>query len=307
MNKMKIALIYTSLIFILIIPCSIKGQDIGSGLSAEIEILRAQKNRSINVQKLLKYNNTLLLDSIKEFDSDSSSNIRFNMMLLEFKILNNNINNPVLRKEVVNRFVNRITDPDNVIQQYALQKLITFSPLDFDQKSVQTLKKIITTEDLSKNLILLIGIANIRELNNFLLQKVNFNPITSTEGFNSTNWPMQLVLARMGNVESINYCVNSFDNCTDEITKITYLLKELSFTKSKSAVLCIKKYLFNTNTFPPLKAGRKGTPYCRYALDALANMLEEFPIKANEFGYTDEEIETARKWMNSHSQFKIKQ
>ena len=117
---------------------------------------------------------------------------------------------------------------------------------------------------------------------------------------------MHLALARMGNAESIGYCIKSVENSKNEINKITMLLYEIGYIHREAAVEYLRKYLNNTKRLPSVKETAEGLQYCQYALDVLANMLIDFPIKAQGIGYTNEEIEVARKWMDSHSQYKIK-
>jgi hypothetical protein len=297
---------YISFFYFIIYCFALSGQDLKSDLSNEINVIRQKKNSAINEQILLKYNNKILLDSLKKYDNDTSLIIRFNIQQLEYKIALNNPMDTAIQKEVVNRLIDGIKDADALVRQNAIKKLLTFSYIDFDKKAIDSLKKIIEDCKLNKDLILLIGVANIQEQKDYFLSNIKTNPINKLSEFYSPDWAMQLALARMGNVESIDYCIKNVENFNDTIKKITVLLDDIGYIRREPAVIYLKKYLYNTNRLPSVKETDKGTQYCQYALDVLANIIEDFPIKAQGIGYTDEEIEIAKKWLESNSQYKIK-
>jgi hypothetical protein len=297
---------YISLVSVLLYCIGISGQNLSSDLSKEINTIRTKKNSSMNDQLLLKYNNKELLDSLLRFDKDSLLNVRFNIQLLEYKIALNNPLDTSIRKEVTNRLIHGINDPEALIRQNAINKLLTFSSLDFDKKAINSLNKILKENNLTKDLILLIGVANIQEQKEYLLKKLKPFPLNSLSDFYTPDWAMHLALARMGNSECIKYCINGVESFTDEIPKITLLLKDVGYIRSEDAVEYLRKYLYNTNRLPSVKETTEGSQYCQYALDVLANILKDFPIESKGIGYTDEEIDVARNWMKSHSQYKIK-
>lgn len=297
---------YNSLLYFLLSSFALSGQDLKNDLSHEINTLRTNKYSAINSQILLKHNNKVLLDSLKKFDNDTSLNIRFNIQLLEYKIALNNISDTAIKHEVITRLILGIKDEDRLIRQNAIKKLMTFSFLDFDKKSINSLNQTINSTNITSDLILLIGVANIQEQKDYLLKNVKTYPLNKLSDFHTTNWAMHLALARMGNTENINYCIKNVENFNDSIFRVKVLLSDLGFIRTEAAVVYIKKYLYNNNRMPSVEGILKGSQYCQYALDVLASIIEDFPIKAQGIGYSGEEIEVAKKWMDSHSQYKIK-
>jgi hypothetical protein len=308
MHKMKLIIAkYCCIISLILFFNSASAQDLNSDLTNEIAVIRSGKNILVDVQKLLKYNHQTLLDSLVSFKKDTSATVRFNVNLLEYKIALSNPQDTAIVHEVVFRLIQSLADTDNRVRQSSAKKLITFSESDFDKRSVHLLSKNLKKYTDSKELFLIIGLANVQELKKYMLSKVNYNPATTLSDFNSPNWGMQMALARMGNPESINYCVSNIDGYNEAIPKYTLLLKDLAYTRSRSAVALLRKYLDNTTRMPSVSAGVEGAPYCHYALDILIAMLEDFPVKSTGLGYSQADIDAARVWIDSHSDYKIKQ
>ena len=111
----------------------------------------------------MKYDNKALLDSLKKFNNDTMLNVRYNIQLLQYKIVCNNTSDTAIKNEVINRLIDDISDQDLLIRQNAIKNLLTFSYVDFDKKSINSLNKIIKDSNLTRDLILLIGTANIQE------------------------------------------------------------------------------------------------------------------------------------------------
>lgn len=283
------------------------GQDLQSDLLFEINTVQNTEYILINSAKLLKYNNKELLASLKVYSDDTSTFVRLNVQMLEYKIALKNANDTAIRHEVVYRLINDLKFPDDRVSRGAVNKLMNFNISDFNSKAkalfTNNFKKFIQC----KELYLLIGKLNIQEVKNYMLSKINFNPSIKLSDLNSTNWGMQLALARMGNIESIDYVVKSIDNYSDPIAKYTLLLKDLSYTRQKESVLLLRKYLDNTNRLPSVVFGDEGAPCNIYAIEELAVMLQSFPTKSSDLGYTQEEIETARKWIDNQTTFTFKE
>jgi hypothetical protein len=297
---------YTSLLSLLFFCFVLTGQDLNADLTHEITELRNNKYSAINSKILMKHNNKVLLDSLKKYDCDTSVNIRFNIQQLEYKIVLNNPLDTVIKHEVISRFLAGLKDKDELIRQNGLKKLLGFSYLDFDKKAINSINQLFESEKLSRDLILLIGVANIQDQRNYLLSNVKSKPLNNLGDFYSNNWAMHLALARMGNAESARYCIKNVENHKDTITRITVLLSDISYIRSDTAVVYLKQYLYDNKRLPSVEGILLGSQYCQFAIDALANMIVDFPLKAQGMGYTDQEIETARKWMESQGKYNLK-
>jgi hypothetical protein len=215
----------------------VSAQDLKTDLANEINSLRKKTTNAINVQALLKHNNKALLDSLKPFENDSLLNIRFNVQYLEFQIAQNNLKDSILKQEVVNRILKGIKDQDILIQQNAYKRLFSFSCSDFNKTAIDSINSFIETNELTKNLILLIGVANVQKQKKNLQSAVNFNPLNSLSDFGTINWSKQLALARMGQEESIKYCIRNVENYKDSIVKVTLLFNDIGYIRREAAVL----------------------------------------------------------------------
>jgi hypothetical protein len=188
----------------------------------------------------------------------------------------------------------------------AVNKLLKFNVSDFNSQAIDSIVNNLNDFVQCKELYLLIGKLNIRVLEDYMLSEIKFSAATRLSDFYSPNWGMQLALARMGNMESINYVVISIDSYADALTKFTLLIKDLSFTRQKEAVILLRKYLDNTNRLPSVIAGEEGAPCNTYAIIELAAMLKDFPAYSSEPGYTQSDIYKAKEWVDLQTDFTFK-
>lgn len=281
----------------------LSAQDLSSDIAAEIAAVKTEKYHLIDAQKLLQYNHKTLLDSLKNYDNNFSSDVRYNVQLLEYKIAKTNPADSQIVQEVVYRLARALSDTSTRVRQNAAKKLLTFSEKDFNDRADRYIIKNLDVFVQSKEIYTIIGLANIVDLKDEMLSTVKYYKASKLSDFNSSNWGMHMALARMGNTESINYCITGIDNYSDAVQKYTLLIKDLAYIKNKQAVLLLRKYLDYTTLLPSESVGVKGTPYNHYALDVLVSMLEDFPVKSEGKVYTDNDLQLARDWIDRRSDF----
>jgi len=282
-------------------------QDFKNDVSKQVEAIRKKQISMLNTRPLLTYDNKKLLKYLKNYDSDTGVLVRFNIQILEYGIALNNPSDPEVKKDVVRRFITALKDKSPLISQHAAKKLLTFSCNDFDKKSIAMINEIASNEKFSnKEIILIIGVADIQSQKKNLTALINNEPITTGRGFHTTNWAAHLALARMGSNEDIDFCIKNVSNLKDSVNKVTTLLNDIGYIRREPAIFYLKKYLDSDAFLTKASSDVPAVKSCQYALDALTQMLEDFPVKGTGACYSRKDIELARTWMNSQKKYKIK-
>ena len=109
----------------------------------------------------------------------------------------------------------------------------------------------------------------------------------------------------MGDKTALQYVLRRVEAEEDEVIQVATLLQDVAYTRQPEAIKLLENYLFSQKRMPPLYEGDEGTLFSQYAMNALAQMLEDFPLPVK-FAYTPEEIQLAKNWMRSSGSHKIK-
>lgn len=272
----------------------------GKGIVVRDSVLaRKGKNRESleAVQKLKKYN------------KDASEQIQFAAQDLEYRIAKQS-DDVTVKKEVVT-ILSQDLAGNNLKAQHARDLLLKFEKQHFSPAAKNEIAIQLKAENAPQpQVIRLAGVAGMED------QKNNFRNIIRNNNkadslpetgkfYGKTSWASHLALARMGDANSLQYILARVKAEPDEVILVTLLLEDVAYTRQPQAVELIKQYLFSNDRLPPLHEGADGTLHAQYAAGLLAEILEGFPLTTR-FGYTLEEIETARQWMRANTNYTIK-
>jgi hypothetical protein len=79
--------------------------------------------------------------------------------------------------------------------------------------------------------------------------------------------------------------------------RVEDLLNLLAYTKHKDCYILLLKYLESGEKMSKLGATTIEFDFNQYAMEYLAKYLDDFPSKANSFGYSKEEIDMVSKFL----------
>lgn len=246
----------------------------------------------------------IALNSLRKFKSDPSANVRFAVQTMQFKIAVRNMDTSI-REDVTNSLVSDLLDGDPLVSQQAVRRLQSFKSKDFSTATKNLIGIVMQRADASKELFLVIGIAQVREQIPFLKNiAVGLNKHVAG-WYASVEWYSALALARMGDKQETKRIIKIVESEADVVLRVTRLLSDVAYLRQIEGVKLLQKYLESEDRLPRVKDNVPGTKYNQYALDFLTQSIENFPVKNQGLGYNDAEVQLARSWMRSHSDYNL--
>ena len=113
---------------------------------------------------------------------------------------------------------------------------------------------------------------------------------------NSNSWGANLALLRLGQRNLIDKVIASTELEMKSTLRVVTLLKDLSYTKDMDCIKLLYKYLKSAERLPNMN-GNEGFPVKQYALEYLAESLEDFPVKPNDFYYSSNDYKIATDYL----------
>jgi hypothetical protein len=208
------------------------------------------------------------------------------------------------RKEVVWHLVRQLKNESTLIRSGVLKFLFGFAASDFNEES----KKIIGEEfnkNATKEIIVLAGLADVDAAYEGI-QRLASRPLVEPESgryFGTSVWAAMLVTARKGNKTSIRRVLEAVDNEKDPVTRVAILLKELEYVRQPEIVDYLGKYMDSKERLEPEKPTAPGILYAQYAAVSLASMLKGWPVSKEDLNYTEQEMDTCRRWMSRQKEW----
>jgi hypothetical protein len=278
------------------------------------DIIKSVMEDTRNKKTIKKYNelNQLLNEKalqvviyIKPYLTDSSSEVKE----LAVNILGRigpRINDKKVRTDIVLYLSQACNDKNSGIRNEALRKLVYFKKEDFSEKSSNNIRSaVISRKNITKNLILLAGFINIPGIDT-ILNNLYKEPLFKSH---EIRWSIKLALARTGNHEAIDYCINiaKMNGINDGV--VYEILPGLVYTRTRAAVDYLitiinsdEKSCTSSNADNPSKI------LCGYRImEYLVPIIKEFPLKTKASGDIDtndyeKALQSVREWFRLHKE-----
>lgn len=227
-------------------------------------------------------NSEFLLYFLKEFMVDSLAKIRLKAYYLTYKAAYKNSNRE-LRSIAVYNLVQALKDKDSGNVGNVADWLTNFQINDFNESSRDSLKNILHNQTVYLDKIIsLIGFIGIKDENDFLRHNIK-NGIYSSH---KVSWAAHLALARMGDVEEIDFCIDRVKMQVINDDVVYELLPDLIYTRNKKVINYLIEILYDdtkncysTNPENPQKIT------CAYRImEYLAPVIKNFPLEIDSSG-----------------------
>jgi len=267
----------------------------------------------INEAKFKEANPNKLLDLLKQYDNSENEGVRVQACGFEVKLAKFHTSS-VIRQKVLERLVNGLVSKDEIDQHlnrsYSDWIMANFQEKDFTKDANSAIFEALQEKHPRKELIWVTGVAQLKEvlprLEGFLIDEQQFNAKWRKIGrkwYSTLGWNARLARARMGIEQDINKCIQLADSVEDNFFKVYHLLPDIAYIRRPEAIEYLQQHLNSTIV---LKAGNIQEPVASYVLDLLADCLQDFPVeKKLGRGYSQEEIDRARRWMAQQKQWNI--
>jgi hypothetical protein len=254
-----------------------------------------------------------VLKILEPYENYSEWVVRHTVHFYLIRLVNSHPSNSKIRQEVTKRFVEaEFNESDR-----GSYKLMNNTEKDFNDESKNLIRKVLNNANKQyvggDPSVLLCGIANIQEelprlkdlLINELDNEPNKNKAMGTKWYQTTGWAARLARARMGVKEDIEKCVKLIESEIDNNNNFI-ILKDLGYIRRPEAIESLKKYFLSDKRLPPTNTNEPGEGYSYYIMDFLIDSLENIPVqKKPGRGYSQEQIDTVKKWISEQKTWKI--
>jgi hypothetical protein len=215
---------------------------------------------------------------------------------------------PEVRTRAVNMLLGTVSDKDSRIANTAADHLKQFVFNDFDSTARQTLGTLVASQPFAYATVLkLVGFLGMSTQTGIIRNKLNNAKLSNAE-----KWAANLALARLGNGDAINFCMNAVRQAGLN-TDVTYdLLPDLVYTRQRQ---CFDYLVEVINDTRPLcdspNPDLAGKIVCAYrVMEYVAPVIENFPLKVGPTGEIiapdyPKALKTTRDWFRTHKDYKI--
>jgi hypothetical protein len=268
------------------------------------EKLRKQEPIVIDYSTIKQADPEFIIDELASYENDPDSSVRY---FTQKKIYRFGLEStdPNIRKKSVDYLCNSLKNRLN--SGVACRCLLSFSSDDFSEKSKSVIRQFIQTDKATPEIVMLCGIADMRDqltkLKTLADDKL-YTEVIKPEGlspgvnFGSTSWSAHLVLARMGRKDEVEFCIKTIQSVKDTHIRSIVLIKYLAYIKQPEIIPTLQSHLESEEYITV--DGNYRYPYWQYALNILTHIVDGFPVKAKDTGYSLEEVATARAWLKTH-------
>jgi hypothetical protein len=235
-------------------------------------------------EKLLTFKEEAVVKALEPLTSDSSANKRYAVYRL-INYLGHHITKPALSKKLVAQLVTGCNDKDAGIVGANLKSLTTFESGIFDAEMKYTLSEMVKKPHSHYQMLIKIcGWLEIKELN------YNFRQMLTDKKINARDrWAMRIAMARMGEADMIDYCLQKIKNTKVDDNVIYELVPDMIYTRQKAmfdALLQIiesdDKNCSSANPDSDVKM------VCGFSvIELIAPYIENFPVKVRTSGDLD--------------------
>jgi hypothetical protein len=249
-----------------------------------------------------------ILNELTRYVNDPSEDVRYTAMCIGFECYKLKNDDPVFRKRVVNFLTPFCKDSSGFVWQRVTKLLLRFCRAeDFTLESKQIIRTLLQSGRYDAECFLLAGACNLTDQERMLrdiIQKYNCgDPKYFCTG---PAWPSIIALARMGDIESIDYCIQVIENMENIDERISGFVHILSYIRQPRSIDILVKYLFSDAHMEcdGDDGHRPCTPHTDYILPLLAESIEGFAVPRKEY-YVKEDVKIARAWIKANPRYKI--
>ncbi len=247
-----------------------------------------------------------LLVQLQSFHSDSNVIVRNKVYDIYYRrAMLLDINQ---RSEFIARLIEGCHDSDIKNQLYCVNHLKSFSRIEFDEAGRSYLSDLLINSRLSmdREFILLAGYLNFgyEQLSRRILMSDKYGAL-------QLYW-MHLALARMGEENSVEYCINLASGVNDQNSRVAYILPQLIYTRQRKAIdYCIQMLYSEDKLCVSPDPDKSEKVCCGYRImELLAPVIIGFPYQIDNSGTLKtsdykKALINVREWLNVNSEYQI--
>lgn len=204
-----------------------------------------------------------------------------------------------IRRVLVHEVVPLLSDEDSRVRETCAARMVDFvDPTDIDDESRDHACRLLAHAASSRETILLVGLFGCREMVHAIRGLAR--SFRSDMPFSSLEWAAVCAVARMGDHEMVSMAIAEVTRrASGDMAVELWSLRTVAYLRQPEAVEYLAQYLLGDAVMP----GADDYPpevLAGHAAEALAGMLEGFPVVKRARQYSVSDIETCRTWMKDH-------
>lgn len=204
-----------------------------------------------------------------------------------------------IRRVLVRDVVPLLGDEDQRVRETGAARMVAFfAPTDVDDESRDLACRLLEQAGSSRETILLVGLFGCQKMAGAIRARARgFSPDMP---FSSLEWSAVCALARLGDQEMISTAIAEVTRrASGDATRALRSFRTVAYFRQPEAVAYLVQYLQGDAVVP---GGDDYPPevLAGHAAEALAGMLEGFPIVKRARQYSTSDIETCRAWVKDH-------
>ncbi|MEX0966022.1 MAG: hypothetical protein WD077_02195 [Bacteroidia bacterium] len=307
MKMIRNILLFSILFFL---SKSAGAQSVSQQIDELMELNRGKKSMTVDDVEILKSPPAEILNALQEYAGDPDDNVRLIKTMLEIKTAREYPSENV-KEEVVERLTEKLSDPLAAIWQQAAKALQQFESEDFSRTAKKNISDLLEEETPKREAILLAGVAQMsgekKRLREIIADSARLDPVGRVgKWYGTFTWHAFLALARLGETDAIEKVLQQAPTEPDEVIRVSRVSRDVAFIRQPGSIKYLESILDTDARLPTTREGSPGNLHAQYAMELLAQSLENFPVQQKGFGYTKEDIETARQWMDQQSEYAIR-
>jgi hypothetical protein len=249
-----------------------------------------------------------MINVFRPYVTDSLENVR-SLAYNAIAVTGQKSIQPSVRQQSVAILTDGCTDKEASLRKNIAGQLENFKKEDFTEDSKQKLVALLNRETTYfTHTIKLFGFLEMNEQ----IQPLKSLLVSDQINDKTLQWDIRLTLARLGNEEQINYCVDFIRNTGLNDQVIYNLFPDLAYMRAKEAVDYMIEVLnrdtkdcFSPNPDNPVKIT------CAYrVMEYLAPIIKDFPLATDKDGELDvdnyqEALQVCRRWFQQNVDYEI--
>jgi hypothetical protein len=249
-----------------------------------------------------------VLSQVENWLKDSVSEVRVKAL----KIFNNIAtasDKQSVRQRVVNLLLSVYGDQHPKVVNLSGNFLVHFTYPDYDETSKNLIRNYISQQSFGyANLLKIAGFLNLTDLSPVIKEKVYAGVLSQKDRFVA-----YLALARMGEGDATDYCLNSIKSAGINSNVVYDLLPDLIYTRQRKCFDYLVDILQNNEPLcESANPNTSGKILCGYRImEFLAPVIENFPLKTSVSGdiaVSDYQLALTqtREWFKANPEYIIK-
>lgn len=205
--------------------------------------------------------------------------------------------------------LNACKDKDSGNSGVASKALITYTADDFPAYAADSIMALIATHCFHlERVIRLSGFIHNESTSSFLSHiKQLDSTLTARQ-----KWAADLALARMGNSESVEYCLNKIKGAGVNDQTVTYLFPDLAYIRTRAAFdYMLQEINSDEKKCSSANPDNEKPVICAFRImELVAPYIEDFPVKTTSYGELDTDnyddtLKKVKEWISLHDQYSL--